>query len=220
MAPEGKSILLAAALLAIVCVSAGITAFRGAAFWLAAGGIIPLAFLLWFFRDPERNAPAEPGVAVAPADGEVIEIERTALQGAAGDTAAFFQRISIFMSPLSVHVNRIPVAGTITKVRHYPGRFMAAFKPKASLDNERQHVGIVSAYGPVHCIQIAGWLARRIVCHLHEGQQVITGERFGMIKFGSRVDLYLPESGKLRTKVGQKVRAGETIIATFPQGDP
>jgi len=220
VAPEGKTILLTTALLAIVCVSAGITIVRGAAFGLAIVGIIPLAFSLWFFRDPDRSTPAESGLAVSPADGEVIETVKTGLQGVGNDSTSVFQRISIFMSPFDVHVNRIPVAGTIAEVKHYRGTFKAAFKSKASLENERQHVGIVTVSGPVHCVQIAGWLARRIVCHLQEGRQVTAGERFGMIKFGSRVDLYLPERSELKVKVGQKVRAGETIVATFPQGDP
>jgi len=221
MAPEGRSILLTASLLAIFCVTLGMAFFPGVAVLLTVLGLAPLALSLYFFRDPVRRLPADPDIVVAPADGKVIEISKAQqdpfeISNLRARPAAPAMKLSIFMSPFDVHVNRIPIGGKIIALRHARGKFSAAFKPKASLENERQYVGIESRHGPVGCVQIAGWVARRIVCHLREGQQVATGERFGMIKFGSRVDLYLPQTCELKVKLGQKVRAGETIIGTLP----
>lgn len=212
IAPEGKPILLATALLAIALVSLGLWLNRGAGAGVILVGLLPLAFSLWFFRDPVRRTPPQAGIVVAPADGEIIAIA----PGEAGPIHAYAARkVSIFMSPLNVHVNRIPVGGVVRQSVHSDGKFAAAFKDKASLDNERQYVLIESPYGPVGCVQIAGWLARRIVCHLQEGQRVATGERYGVIRFGSRLDLYLPPGCEIRVRMGQKVRSGETIIGVF-----
>jgi phosphatidylserine decarboxylase len=212
MAPEGKSILLITALLAITCVSVVIWVNRSPGAWLAILGMLPLAFSLWFFRDPVRKTPPQAGIVVAAADGEIIEI---ALVEAGAVHAFAARKVSIFMSPFSVHVNRIPAGGMVRQVLHHNGKFAAAFKSKASLDNERQYLLIDTPYGSVGCVQIAGWLARRIVCHVQEGQRVATGERYGMIRFGSRVDLYLPVNCEIRARKGQMVRAGETIIGVF-----
>jgi phosphatidylserine decarboxylase len=212
IAPEGKPILLLTALLAIVCVSAIIWLNHGGATWLFLLGMLPLAFSLWFFRAPVRHTPPQAGIVVAPADGEII-INDLAPAGPVHPFEA--RKVSIFMSPLSVHVNRVPVGGTVRQARHHDGSFEAAFKDKASLENERQYITIDTPYGLVGCVQIAGWLARRIVCHLREGQIVVTGERYGLIRFGSRLDLYLPLGCEIRVKKGQMVRAGETIIGVF-----
>jgi phosphatidylserine decarboxylase len=212
IAPEGKPILLLTALLAILCVSATIWLNRGGAAWPALLGLLPLAFSLWFFRDPVRHTPPQAGIVVAPADGEIIVIEPESPGPVHAHQAL---KVSIFMSPLSVHVNRIPVGGVVRQVIHRDGSFEAAFKDKASLYNERQYIAIDTPYGLVGCVQIAGWLARRIVCHLQEGQIVATGERYGLIRFGSRLDLYLPTKCEIRVKKGQMVRAGETIIGVF-----
>jgi phosphatidylserine decarboxylase len=212
IAPEGKPILLVTALIAILCVSAALWLNRGSAAWPAVVGLLPLAFSLWFFRDPVRRIPPQAGIVIAAADGKIIEITRVE----PGPVHAFpALKVSTFMSPLDVHVNRIPVGGRVRGAIHCSGKFAAAFKGKASLDNERQYLLIDTPYGPVGCAQIAGWLARRIICHLKEGQTVATGERYGLIRFGSRLDLYLPPDCEIKVKVGQKVRAGETIIGVF-----
>jgi phosphatidylserine decarboxylase len=218
MAPEGRLILLTAALFGILGVSLGLAAFPGGAFWIAVSSLLPLAFCLHFFRDPARHAPEGPDIAVAPADGRIIQITEaqweTIFEGAGVSSGApSYLKISIFMSPLNVHVNRIPVGGIVAGLKHQRGKFAGAFTSQASAENERQTIRLDTPHGPVGCVQVAGWLARRIVCHLREGQQVTPGQRFGIIKFGSRVDLYLPASCHLLVRVGQKTRAGETVIA-------
>jgi phosphatidylserine decarboxylase len=212
LAPEGKPILLAAAVLAIVFATAGLLLTGWAAVVVTLLGWLPLAFSIYFFRDPPRRSPEGVGVVVAPADGKIIEINSLADDG---DYGASAHKISIFMSPFNVHVNRIPIGGRIQKLRYQRGKYTAAFQPKASLDNERQYIEINSPYGLIGCTQVAGWLARRIVCHLQEGQDVATGERFGMIRFGSRLDLYLPPACDLSVQVRDRVFAGESIIGVF-----
>lgn len=169
--------------------------------------MLPLAALVfWFFRDPERM-PQGPG-AVSPADGEVIEIYETEhpYTGKA-------LKVGIFMNVFSVHVNRMPSSGTIEYLEYVPGKKWFANAGKASLENERMYVGYLSADGPVLLTQIAGLIARRIVCRLKKGDRLERGQRFGMIKFGSKVDVYLPLSLKCTVKIGQKVTAGQTVIA-------
>ncbi len=212
IAPEGKSILLITALIAILGVTAGILGRSNWSSGLCLLSLLPLAFSLYFFRDPLRRPPTGMGLVVAPADGRIIEIQNTA---AGTEYPAPAIKISIFMSPLNVHVNRIPVGGTISDLRYQPGKFSAAFETKASLHNERQYLGIDTPYGLVGCVQVAGWLARRIVCHLRVGQAVVSGERFGLIRFGSRLDLFLPLHCEIKVVLGQKTRAGETIIGVF-----
>lgn len=177
---------------------------------IGASGLM-LVFTAYFFRDPDRVPPSDDHLIVAPADGTVISIsevdEPTFIHGKA-------VRICIFMSPLNVHVNRNPVTGTVRYMRHIPGEYFAAFEEKASLKNEQTHIGIDSRYGRVFFKQIAGFVARRIVCPLHEGDSVRRGERFGMIKFGSRVDLFVPASAAINATLQQKTVAGETVMAT------
>lgn len=168
-------------------------------------------FTLYFFRDPERRVPDEVDIVVSPADGKVILIRR------------FFEseflfsdaiQISIFMSPLDVHVNRIPVSGEVKFLKYVPGKYLVAFDEKSSESNERMLIGIESDDLKVIVKQIAGFIARRIVCVLKVGDKVRIGERFGMIRFGSRVDVILPmDKVDIRVKHGDIVRAGETIIA-------
>ncbi|MCI6261089.1 phosphatidylserine decarboxylase [Pyramidobacter sp. SM-530-WT-4B] len=178
--------------------------------WLSRWTLIvmlPLAALaFWFFRDPERT-PEGAGL-VSPADGEVIEICETEhpYTGKA-------LKIGIFMNVFSVHVNRMPSAGTIEYLEYVPGKKWFANADKASLENERMYVGYSSEDGPVLLTQIAGLVARRIVCRLKKGDRLERAQRFGMIKFGSKVDVYLPLSLKCTAKVGQKVTAGQTVVA-------
>lgn len=179
---------------------------------IAAAGMLFL-FTAYFFRDPERTPPAGNSQILSPADGTVIDItevdENIFIHGKA-------RRISIFMSPLNVHVNRNPVTGIVRYVRHLPGEYFAAFAEKASLKNEQTHIGIETADGTkIFFKQIAGFIARRIVCPLTEGETVTAGKRFGMIKFGSRVDIFVPASATVHATLQQKTVAGETILAAI-----
>ena len=173
-----------------------------------------LGFIAIFFRDPERNTPKGENLILAPADGKIIVVKRIL-------DNEFFQsevwQISIFMSPLNVHVNRNPISGVVTHTRYVKGEYFAAFEDKASEKNEQMIVGLEGAKGKVMFKQIAGFIARRIVCPLKSGDTVHAGERFGMIKFGSRVDVFLPLSVDVRIKVGDVTVAGETILGEFTQ---
>jgi phosphatidylserine decarboxylase len=175
--------------------------------------VILAGLVVNFFRDPRRTVPQGKGIVVSPADGKIIVIGEVTEPEFIGGTAT---QISIFMSPLDVHVNRIPVDGKVTFLRHVPGKFIAAFEDKASAQNERMLIGIERPDGTkVFFKQIAGAVARRIVADLAIGQEVQAGERFGMIKFGSRVDIYLPGKITLRVALHERVAAGESLLATY-----
>ncbi len=172
--------------------------------------LVVTLFVVWFFRNPERNTPENPLQVISPADGKVIRIEETTSDEQPGRT---FQKISIFMNVFNVHVNRIPCSGEVRFIRYREGKFLSANLDKASALNERNTVLIRTADGrEIMTVQIAGLIARRIVCWLKEGMQVQKGERFGLIRFGSRVEVFLPLGSTLLVKVGDKVRAGETPI--------
>ncbi len=166
--------------------------------------------ILYFFRDPNRQAPDEPGLVVSPADGEIVAIirerENRYLQA---DTV----RVSIFLSLTNVHIQRIPHQGTVTLVDHQPGKFLQAFRPEASDVNEHIAMTIQTPYGRLLVKQIAGILARRCVNYVQPGESVQTGQRFGLIRFSSRVDLYLPASAQLLVSIGDKVQGGITPFA-------
>jgi phosphatidylserine decarboxylase len=176
--------------------------------------VLGVGFCLYFFRDPEREPPPGERLVVSPADGRVLEV-------VAGREEQFLQapatRVSIFMSPLDVHVNRSPVRSTVTVVRHTDGKFHAAFADKASLDNERNAVVLDDTGRRYVVVQIAGALARRIRCWRRPGDQLARGERFGMIMFGSRVDLFLPPEVTPRVTKGDRVVAGVTVVAEAPE---
>ncbi len=171
-------------------------------------------FNLFFFRDPERRIPDDPQAIVSPADGKVVQIVREREDSFFG---AEVVRVSIFLSVFNVHVNRIPISGKVVYFRYIPGKFLAAFREKASLENEQTAIGIEDARGRrVLFKQIAGIIARRIVCEVREGSVVTRGERMGMIRYGSRVDIFfLPDQVELRVEVGDKVKGGESIIGVF-----
>lgn len=179
---------------------------------LIALSILIFIFTLNFFRDPERAVPAGEELVVSPADGTVIKIEEV-IEDRYMKTDATM--ISIFMSPVDVHVNRYPLSGTIGYFEHIPGEFFAAFEDKASLKNEQTHIGIENGKGRVFFKQIAGFIARRIVADLKVGDTTEIGKRFGMIKFGSRVDIFLPKSAEIKVTQNQKTVAGETIVAVM-----
>ncbi len=186
--------------------------------WLLTGPLIgvPLllvsGFLLFFFRDPDRvhNEPAS--AVISPADGKVM------VAGAPTGEATppgRWQQISIFLSPMNVHVNRIPVSGRVTRVEYHPGRFLPAYKRESGDLNERSEVTIDHAGQPIVVRQIVGVLARRVVCRTREGVQVKAGERFGVMKFGSRMDVFVPLDATLHVRVGETVVGGVTVIATL-----
>jgi len=168
-----------------------------------------LLLTLNFFRDPERKTPAQNGIIVTPADGKVIVIKQNITNSFVGENC---NQISIFMSPLNVHVNRIPISGKVEHLKYHEGKFIAAFEDKASENNERMETGIVSYGDKILFIQIAGFLARRIVNDLKIGDSVSIGERFGMIKFGSRVDVFVSGKWKPVVQLNDNVHAGETIL--------
>ncbi len=175
-----------------------------------------LGFAASFFRDPERITPKGENLIIAPADGKVVIVKRIL------DNEFFHSdvwQISIFMSPFNVHVNRVPISGVVKHTRYVKGEYFAAFEDKASEKNEQMIVGLENTNRKVMFKQIAGFVARRIVCPLKSGDTVIAGERFGMIKFGSRVDVFLPLSVELKTHIDDITIAGETILGEFTQNE-
>jgi len=186
-------------------------------FWLWTPlGWVGTALTIWcalFFRDPPRVTPVRDGLVVAPADGRISQITTAPPPHELGLGPASLTRISIFMSVFNCHINRSPVAGTIEKIVYQPGKFVNADLDKASLDNERNSLVIAAGGARVAVVQIAGLVARRIVCFVREGQPLGAGERFGMIRFGSRLDVYLPEGVAPQVAVGQTAVAGETVLA-------
>ncbi len=166
-----------------------------------------------FFRDPDRLIPTGEGLIVSPADGRVVSIVSIKTDSNSGTTAT---RVSIFLSPLDVHINRVPITGKVEQVNYQPGQFLAAYKDEASSRNEQNTVELADERGRrLQVVQVAGVVARRIISRLYQGQQVHCGERFGLIMFGSRTDTYLPEECKIDVVEGQRVRGGETILARF-----
>ena len=206
--PEGRKFLLISGVATLIVYSA-VSHFLG---------LLMVGVTIWvaaFFRDPVRTTPRDPKLVVSPADGLVTAIARVpAPPELASSLEGEFTRVSIFMSVFDVHINRAPVTGRVLKMAYVPGKFVNADLDKASEDNERQHF-LVEAEGGVKIAftQIAGLIARRILTFVREGDQVEAGERVGMIRFGSRVDVYLPEGTGPRVLLGQRAIAGETVIA-------
>ena len=183
--------------------------------WSPLGWLGTLATLwcAYFFRDPPRVTPVRDGLVVAPADGRVSQVTTVVPPSELGQGAKPLPRISIFMSVFDCHVNRSPVTGKIEKVVYQPGKFVSADLDKASAHNERNSLVIATAGTHIAVVQIAGLVARRIVCFVRNGDSINTGQRFGMIRFGSRLDVYLPESTPTLVAVGQTSIAGETVLA-------
>jgi phosphatidylserine decarboxylase len=172
--------------------------------------VLLAAFFLWFFRDPKREVPAGEGLVVSPGDGLVQEADWMET------TAGSRLRVSIFLSVVDVHVNRVPINGTVTLVDYRRGQFVNAMDPESAIVNEQTLITIEGEGHSVSFKQIAGLLARRIVCNLVEGQQVKRGDRMGMIKFGSRVDVLMPAEARLYVKVGDRVKGGSSVLAKLP----
>ena len=185
--------------------------------WLRRAGLLTAGACAGFFRHPPRVPPTRPGVVVAPADGLICVVDSAAppAELALGDAA--LPRVSIFLSLLDAHVQRAPVSGEVVAVQHRPGRFGSADLAAASDDNERTSLQIRTADGvDVIAVQIAGLLARRIVCQAHAGDKLSIGDTYGLIRFGSRLDTYLPAGTEVLVRVGQRAVAGETVLAALP----
>ena len=211
IAPEGWAVIgTVAAVFGAVAVVGTLAGHPAAVipFVLATG------FCCWFFRDPEREPPADPRALVSPADGRVVDVSAVREESFLNAPAT---KVSIFMSPLDVHVNRSPMAGRVITVLHTAGKFRAAWEDKASLDNERN--AVVLEHGGVRLlvVQIAGALARRIVCRRGVGDVLGRGERYGLIMFGSRVDVFLPAGVEAAVAKGARVQAGSTVLARLPE---
>jgi len=201
-APEGYPFIAGFATITIV-------AFLIGNIWIALLPFILTVFMLYFFRDPERVIPGGENIFVSPADGKVIVIKNVREDQYLRNEVV---QISIFMSPLNVHVNRAPCDGTVESVVHTSGRFLSAFKHEASVQNENIAMVMNTRYGKILIRQVAGFLARRAVCRVKAGDSLKRGERYGIIKFSSRLDVYLPKDIEIKVKLGDKVKAGETVI--------
>ena len=211
IAAEGVPYALGTAVAGIVLLGLGWA-------WLSAIVLIAAIAIGSFFRDPER-APSSPDYAIiSAADGRVTDIVEKALPD--GLSEERFRRVSVFMSPLNVHVNRAPTTGEVVAVKHTPGDFRAAYADEASEHNERNVVLIADPAGRYHAmVQVAGYLARRIVCGVHPHDRVARGQRVGLIMFGSRVDHFMPHDYRVAVRVGDRVRAGESVIGEPPHGE-
>ena len=168
-------------------------------------------FIFYFFRDPERAIPTDAGAIVSPGDGRVVVVKDESYAGRPG------KRISIFLAVWNVHINRSPAAGTITRLDYKPGKFMAAWAESASLDNEQNVFTLAGEHGELVFKQIAGWVARRVVSWKKQGDAVTRGERVGLVRFGSRVDLWMPENAEVVVKVGDHVKGGSSVLARITE---
>ena len=194
----------------------GVTLLAGWLGWIivAVGAAILTLFVSWFFRNPSRVIPQGPRLVVAPGDGKVLAIEKEFEPRFIKDPSI---RISIFLNVFDVHINRIPCEGIIEDVQYQPGLFLVASKPDATLRNEQNALMIRTVQGTkVLCVQVAGLIARRIVCWISPGDQAVCGERFGLIRFGSRMDTFLPIGTAVKVAVGDRVIGGETILGELP----
>ena len=185
----------------------------GRGWTFALGGVLVCLglFVFSFFRDPERSIPGEAGLIVSPADGRVVVVKDEANKGRPG------KRVSIFLAIWNVHVNRAPAAGTITGLQYKPGKFLAAWNEDASLQNEQNVFTQTTEHGEIVYKQIAGWVARRVVSWKRVGENVARGERIGLVRFGSRVDLWLPGEAEIVVKVGENVKGGSSVLARMPE---
>jgi phosphatidylserine decarboxylase len=212
IAREGRPFVAGGVVLALVLLWAGP--------WTGAVGIALAGWVAYFFRDPPRVVPVREGLVISPADGVVQMIQQVAPPAELGLGDAPRLRVSVFMNVFDVHVNRIPIDGRIEKIVYRPGKFLNASLDKASVDNERNGLVLALADGRrIGVVQIAGLIARRIVCNVREGQMLATGERFGLIRFGSRTDLFLPKGVAPLVAVGQRMIGGETVMADLASSE-
>ncbi len=212
IAPDGIKVIVITLLIFVLCII--VTYFFPVLLLKILTGIVAIIFLFnfYFFRDPERNIPKGNDLILSPADGTVVMIEDV-------DEPYYFKtkvrRVSIFLSVFDVHVNRIPVIGKVEFLKYIKGKFLVAFADKASEENEQSIIGIRHEKGKILFKQIAGIIARRIIYHVVEGDTVDAGDRFGLIRYGSRVDMFFPENIELKVSLKDKVYGGETIIGEF-----
>ena len=195
-----------------IAVTAGVTLFAGWQGWSgpAVGTGLLTLFVCWFFRNPPRTVPQGPNLVVAPGDGKVIAIEEEFEPRFLKDRSV---RLTIFLNVFDVHINRIPCEGVVQDVQYQPGLFLVASRPDATMKNEQNALMLVTPKGiKVLCVQVAGLIARRIVCWVSTGDRVERGERYGLIRFGSRMDTFVPVGTVLMVKVGDRVKGGETIL--------
>ena len=204
-APEGYPFFFIFALAAVI------TAVFGKP-WMIAVPLVLLLFMFFFFRDPERITTENKNAFYSPADGKVILIKETVENELLNEKAL---EVSIFMSPFDVHVNRAPCNGVVKDVKHYPGKFLAAFKPESSISNEHITMLLESEHGKIVVRQVAGFLARRAVCRVKPGDLLKQGQRYGIIKFSSRLDILLPLNTQIKVKLNDKVKAGETVLGVI-----
>jgi phosphatidylserine decarboxylase len=209
---EGLPFILAALAIAVI------------AGWLYAPllwiGLIVTGWCAYFFRDPPRAVPLDDAAAVSPADGRVSAVSLVVPPDELGLGPQTRRRVSIFMSVFDCHVNRAPLAGTVARIAYRPGRFFNAALDKASEENERNGIVLDTAHGPIAVVQIAGLIARRILCFVGQGERLLAGQRIGLIRFGSRLDVYLPATAAVAVAVGQTAIAGETVIARLGVSAP
>jgi phosphatidylserine decarboxylase len=212
MAKEGLNLVIGTLVLSLIMFFFSVLVHSGILFVMGGFFIALALFFIFFFRDPERKIPQGENLVLAPADGKVIS-----LKGFSEDEflASSGTRLSIFLSLWDPHVNRNPISGVVQNFEYRPGKFHPAFKEKASLRNEQTEIWLENDHVKVIMKQIAGILARRVVCRLKPGDKVLAGERLGMIKFGSRVDLFLPEDVRIEVHLNERVKAGETIIGRY-----
>lgn len=209
IAPEGRGFVAVPLALAPVAFVAAGVAGGELLVWCGWALLFGALFCAFFFRDPERRAPGDRAALLAPADGRVTEV------GPAGEGEPGTRRVSIFLSIFDVHVNRAPAAGEVLAVRYRQGAFKAAFRKDAADRNERNELEMTTERGTIRIRQIAGVVARRIVCRVRPGDHLAVGERFGLIRFGSRTDLLLPESVRVTVRPGDRVRGGLTVIGKW-----
>lgn len=201
-APEGYPFIIIFAALSGILFSMGWTG-------IALFSLLITLFMFYFFRDPERTVPDGTDIFVSPADGKIIVIKDVAENEHLHKEV---KQVSIFMSPFNVHVNRVPCDGMVKNVQHVKGKFLAAYKDEASMQNEHIDMVYETRYGDLLLRQVAGFIARRAVCRKNAGDDLLRGERYGLIKFSSRVDLYLPKDVVIKTRLGDMVKAGETVL--------
>ena len=218
IAKEGCPFILLGLGLMLIAIWAG-TRWDSVILWVISTVLAILTiFVTFFFRDPARQCPDEPGLVISPADGAVLSVDTLATHPITGPQTI---KISIFLSVFNVHVNRVPISGRIDYVKYVPGKFLLAYVDKASDENEHTEIGMTDESGrKVVFKQIAGTIARRIVCKIAEGDQLRIGDRFGLIRFGSRMDLFLPAGSRVVVKKGDKVLGGETVIGNLPATIP
>lgn len=208
--PDGIRIAGLLLTLAIILWTGGVLTGRPVIQWTAVATLLLGLFAMSFFRDPTRETPDEKGSAISAADGVVIDASRVTENGFGPEGAL---RIAVFMNVFNVHVNRSPVEGRVIAVRHYPGKKLSAYNKRAEYENEHGDTDLETPDGPVRIRQIAGLVARRVVTRVQEGDELHPGDRIGLIRFGSRVDVFLPVTYEPAVKPGDHVRAGETVIA-------